>query len=205
MANRLSGLTILGLIGLSLTVGCAPTAPLNHYTLSNLAVQGQRAVEASRSFPQSISLGPLTLAEIVDRPELVVRANAHRVVISETHRWAGPLKTEIARVLADSLAHLLDSRPVLLYPQRGAEQADVRVLVDVQRFESILGKAAMVDAIWTIHWKNGTQETHHAHVQETVADESYDALVAAHNRALLTISQGIASTIRDGGMAAPLR
>jgi uncharacterized lipoprotein YmbA len=142
---------------------------------------------------------------MVDRPELVVRANAHRVVISETHRWAGPLKTEIARVLADALAHLLNSRAVFIYPQRGAEQAGIRVSVDVQRFESILGKTAIVDALWTIRWKDGRERTNQARVQETVTDESYEALVAAHSRALLTVSQGIASTIRDGGIAAPLR
>ncbi len=203
MINNLSRLAIAGLAGLVLTTSCAPSVTLHHYILSSHAVRDHGSVQPD-AFARSIGLGPFTLPEIVDRPQLVLRTSEHRVVLTEAHRWAGPLKAEIARVLADNLAHLLGNPLVLSYPQRGAEHADVRVSVDIQRFESILGKTATIDAIWTISRKNGALQTKRTYVQETLADESYDALVAAHSRALMTVSQDIASTIQVGGVAAPL-
>ena len=204
MINSLSRLAIFGLAGFALTTGCTPSVMLNHYTLSSHAVHDRGGAQPE-AVTRSIGLGPLTLPDMVDRPQLVLRTSAHRVVLTETHRWAGPLKTEIARVLADNLATLLGSRSIPSYPQRGAERADVRVSVDIQRFESILGKSATIDAIWTVQWTDGTQRTDRAQVQEPVPDESYDALVAAHSRALLTISQDIALTIRGNDKAAPIR
>ena len=203
MISRLPGLVVLGLVGLVLTTGCTPSVTLNHYTLSSHAIRDGKAPQSEASTP-SIGVGLITLPEMVDRPQLILRTSEHRIVLAETHRWAGPLKTEIARVLADNLATLLGHRSVSFYPQRGAEHADVRVSVDVQRFESILGKTATIAAIWTVQWANGTQRTDSASVQETVSDESYDALVAAHSRALLTISQNIASAIQGGGGTTPL-
>lgn len=203
MISRLPGLVVLGLVGLVLTTGCTPSVTLNHYTLSSHAIRDSKTPQ-TEAFAQSVGLGPVTLPEMVDRPQLVLRTSAHRVVLAETHRWAGPLRIELARVLADNLAALLGSRSIPSYPQRGAEHADVRVSVDVQRFESILGKTATIAAIWTVQWANGTQRTDSASVQEPISDESYDALVAAHSRALMTLSQNIASTIRGGASPRPL-
>ncbi|HMS83857.1 MAG TPA: PqiC family protein [Nitrospira sp.] len=203
MISSLSRLAIAGLAGLVVTAGCASSVTINHYMLSSHVARDRGGIQPD-TFAPSIGLGPLTLPDMVDRPQLVLRTSEHRVVLAETHRWAGPLKTEIARVLAENLAHLLGSRSILSYPQRGAERADVRLSVDVQRFESILGKTATIDAIWTVQWTDGKQRTDRTHVQETVSDESYDALVAAHSRALLTVSHGIASTIREGDQATSL-
>ena len=198
-----SRLAIAGLAGLVLMTGCASPGTLNHYTLSSHAIRDSKTPQ-TEAFAQSVGLGPVTLPEMVDRPQLVLRTSAHRVVLAETHRWAGPLKIELARVLADNLTALLGSRSIPSYPQRGADHAEVRVSVDVQRFESILGKTAAIDAVWTVHWANGTQRTDSASVQEPVSDESYDALVAAHSRALITLSKNIASTIRGGTSPRPL-
>ena len=203
MISCLPRLAIVGLAGFALTTGCASPVALSHYTLSSHSIRDGKAPQSEAS-TQSIGVGPITLPDMVDRPQLVLRTSEHRIVLAEAHRWAGPLRTEIARVLAENLAALLGYRSVSFYPQRGAEHADMRVSLDVQRFESILGKTATIAAIWTVSWANGTQRTESASVQETVADESYEALVAAHSRALLTISQAIASAIQGGRGTTPL-
>ncbi|MDH4080273.1 MAG: PqiC family protein [Nitrospira sp.] len=202
MISNLPQLAIAGLASLVLTTGCASSVTLNHYTLSSQAIR-DRGGPQPEAFAQSVGLGPVTLPDMVDRPQLVLRTSEHRVILAGSHRWAGPLKTEFARVLADNLVHLLSTRAIFSYPQHGAEHADVRVSVNVQHFESVLGKTATIDAIWTVRLVDGTQRTDRASVQEAVSDGSYDALVAAHSRALLTISQNIASTIRGGTAATP--
>lgn len=202
MISNLPRFASAGLAGLLLTAGCASSVTLNHYTLSSQAVR-DRGGPQLEAFAQSVGLGPITLPNMVDRPQLVIRTSEHRVVLAETHRWAGPLKAELARVLADNLAVLLGTQSISFYPQRGAEHADIRVSIDVQRFESILGQSATIDAIWTIRWVDGTQRTDRASIQEAVSDRSYDALIAAHSRALMVISQAIASTVRGSAAATP--
>jgi len=202
MISCLLRLAVAGLTGLVLTTGCTPSVTLNHYTLSSHSIRDGKAPQ-SEALTQSIGVGPITLPDMVDRPQLVLRTSEHRVVLAEMHHWAGPLKAELVRVLADNLAALLGTRSIFSYPQRGTEHADVRVSVDVQRFDSILGKTAAIEATWTVRWTDGTQQTDRASVQEAVSDESYDSLVAAHSRALMTISQAIASTIRRGAAAIP--
>lgn len=145
----------------------------------------------------SVGLGPITLPEIIDRPQLVVRTNTNRVVVADTHRWAGLLKNEIPRVIAENLSQILGSANIRYYPQHGSDTAEARIYVDIQRFESVLGKTATIDAIWTIQ-RAGSKEqrTDSTHVQEPVPDESYDAVVAAYGRAIFAVSQAIASTLQ---------
>ena len=66
-----------------------------------------------------------------------------------------PLKSEIARVIADNLAEALGTVRVWSYTQTGPANPDYRVLVDVQRFDSTLDDAVAIDALWTIRLAAG--------------------------------------------------
>jgi uncharacterized lipoprotein YmbA len=142
-------------------------------------------------------VGPITLPEVVDRPQFVLRAGPNEVTIVELHRWAGPLKSEISRSIADNLAADLNVKRVAAYPQNAGDNADYRVLIDIQRFDSTLGESVMIDALWTIrHASDGVTRTGRSSARESSGGGNYDALVAAHSRALATISREIAEAIR---------
>ncbi len=69
--------------------------------------------------------------------------------------------------------------------------------IEVQRFESTPGDSAMLDAAWLVRRaKDGKIETGRTTVREPVAQKGYDALVAAHSRAIGRLSQDIANTLR---------
>jgi uncharacterized lipoprotein YmbA len=133
----------------------------------------------------------------VDRPQLVVRVAANRVDILETRRWAEPLKSEIPRLIAENLGLLLESGRVTSYLQHTGVDADYRVLVDIQRFESSPGGVVTVEAVWSLRRAvGGTPKAGHSLVRETVGAEGYDPLVAAYGRALLNVSRDLAQEIR---------
>ena len=72
-----------------------------------------------------------------------------------------------------------------------------RVTIDVQRFESVAGQDAMLDAVWTVHKKAGGQtRSGRTIVTEPVQGDGFDALAAAHSRALAKLSGEIATAIR---------
>jgi uncharacterized protein len=175
-----------------LAASCASSPQTSYYTL-DVGTLPPAAAGAN----YSIVVGPVTLPETVDRPQLVVRASPSRVGILENHRWAEPLKTEIPRVIAANLARDLKTARVAGYPQYTLANPDFTVLLDVQRFESALGDAVTIDALWTIRRAAGSDtRSGRSIVRESAAGSDYDALVAAHGRALARISAEIAEGVR---------
>lgn len=178
---------------LTVLFGCTAASPnVKYYTLN-----APPYPEAGGAAGTVILLGPLTLPEIVDRVQLVVRSGDNRVKIIETSRWAQPLKSELSRALAANLARAIGTQRVFLAGQGITVEPDFRVSVDVLRFESWLGNDAIIEVLWTIRRKGGVL-TGRSIAQEKVGGADHDLLVAAYGRALEHISHEIADAIRSG-------
>ncbi len=183
-------LALTALVAAAILSGCAASPKVNFYTLS---APSYPEAHKDGSFRPSIVLGPVTLPETVDRPQLVVRTGENQVEIAEARRWAQPLKDEAARVLAANLAHHMDTLKVSLYGQGAVGEPDIRVAVDILRFDSRLGSNVTIEALWTIRRKGSSAPlAGHSIVNETVQGDDYASLPAAHGRALARISKGIA-------------
>ena len=170
---------------------CA-SAPSRFYTLRSTAVAGGDELR-----DVSVLVGPVTVPASVDRPELVVQASPNRVVLEEFDRWAGPLDESIARTVAGDLAALLGTSRVAAGPLANFAPA-YRVTIDVQRFDSVPGVAAVVEAVWVVHEMagGGRTRTGQTTAREAVAGAELEALVAAHSRALAVLSSDVAAAIR---------
>jgi uncharacterized lipoprotein YmbA len=193
MITRQFIICITALFFSAILTGCSRSPQVSFYTLGGAA--GVTTVNPSKSAP-SVMVANLTLPDLVDRPQLVERVNGNRVEILETHRWAEPLKNSILRLLAENLASQLGSNLVTAYPQNPASEPDYRVVVDIQRFES-MGNTVSVDATWSIRrTPTGTAKTGRSQMRESRGKEGYEALAAAYNRAIVSISNEIAGTIR---------
>jgi uncharacterized lipoprotein YmbA len=171
------------LVMTALLGGCSSSPKPSFYTLSSEAVP---MADAKATY--SVAVGPLSLPGMLDRPQMVVRVDANRVEIDEFHRWAGPLQQDLTRVILTS-------------SQAGAGDADYRVAVDVQRFDTAPGSGVTIEAAWTIRRKGGSFKSGHTVAEEPVATKDFDALVAAHSRALVRISRDIAQGVQT--LAAP--
>ena len=178
-------------------IGCASSPSETYYTLSaGAAVNGSTSATSKSAY--SIAVGPITLPEVVDRPQMVLRAGPNQVSIVELHRWAGQLRNEVSRVIADNLAADLNVKWVAAYPQSAGDHADYHVLVDIQRFDSTMGESVAIDALWTVkRASDGALRTARSTALESSSGGTYEAMVAAHSRALATISREIAEAIRS--------
>lgn len=174
--------------------GCSRSPRVTFYTLEPAAPVEARSATAA---DPSIAVGPVTLPEVVDRPQLVVRVAANRVEILEAQRWAEPLKSEIPRLVAENLGRLLGSSRVSSHLQHAGGNADYRVLLDIRRFEAAPGESVTVEAAWSLRrTAGGAAKTGRSLVREPVGTNDYDALVAAYGRALLAVSADLAGAIR---------
>jgi uncharacterized lipoprotein YmbA len=139
----------------------------------------------------------------VDRPEIVVTVGANEVWLDEFNRWASPLADAIAVATAENLrAQLATSRATSLV--QSAVEADYRVSIEVQRFESAPGSAALLDAVFTVRrTADARTSTGRTTARETPSDKSYEALAAAHSRALSRLAGDIAAATRAFPAQAP--
>jgi len=183
----------------SATASAAPVptpAPASAVTASAPAV----TAPASPMAAASVVVGPVTLPELVDRPQLVVRVAPNRVAILESERWAEPLRSQIPRVIAEDLGRLLGSSRVASHLQHAGTEAGYRVLLDIERFEASPGEAVSVEAVWSLRRAaGGVPLAGRSRVREAAKGEGYDALVAAYGRALLAVSADLARAIGSEG------
>jgi len=186
----------------ALTAGCA-SPPSRFYTLSSTLASGPPSLlpalprSPSQSGGLSVAVGPVSIPAQVDRPEIVVSAGPNQVRLDEFNRWAAPLADNIARAVAANLSVLLGTPRVTLFPQTSGADAAYRVSIEVQGFESAPGEAATLDAVWSLRrTQDGRSETGRTRVREPAAGAGYDALAAAHSRALAALSRDIADALR---------
>jgi uncharacterized lipoprotein YmbA len=179
------------LVAIVCLAACGTPPQERFFTLSSDVAP--RAAPAAGK-PISIVVGPVTVPDAVDRPQLVLRNGANRVDIVEQARWAAPLKNEIPRVVAEELAALIEGATTATYVQRASGEADYRVMIDVQRFDTTPGVGAAVQGLWSVRPRNGAAVTGRSAATES-AGSDYESLVAAHSRALAKVSGDIAAAI----------
>ena len=187
----------LYLVLLALLTACGTSPAPRYYTLDPLGATGVSPVAQAAADAPSVWVGPVSLPESVDRPQLVVRLAPNRVAILDQHRWAEPLGSAISRAIAADLSTLLGGARVSAEAQHAAAGAQVRVLVDVQRFESVPGQGVTIEALWSVRrTAEAEPQRGHSLLSESVSGPDYEALAAAHARALVALSRDIAQAIR---------
>jgi uncharacterized lipoprotein YmbA len=146
----------------------------------------------------SIGVGPMGIPKYLDRPQIVTRAGGSKLELAEFDKWAGSLKDDISRVLAENLSVLLSTDRVVTFPWRGPGRIDYQVRGDIIRFDGELGKSASLIVRWMV--LGGEQKTpllmRKSSLTEPAEGGSYDALVLAQSRVLESLSKEIAEEIK---------
>jgi hypothetical protein len=177
--------------------GCA-SPPSHFYTLSRTATPVATASKLS------VVVGPVSIPAIVDLPQIVVNTGPNQVTLDEYNRWASPLQNNISRVVAENLVAILGASRVSLFQQSLNADADYRVAIEVQSFDSVPGEAATLDAVWIVRrTRDGKADTGRTTVREPAQEKGYAAIAAAHSRALARLSQDVADVIRVQDRVAP--
>lgn len=183
-----------GCLLLLLALGaCAAPATIRYYTLSGPA--GRLAPSATPGY--RVAIGPVSVPEALDRPQLVLRVAPERYAIADDERWSEALKREIPRVLAQEVARRLPAARVATNFQYGGQDADYRVWIDVLQFESVPGQSATLEAAWSVRNRAGLR-LHEARsvLLEQVHEPGVDALVSAHAKALAALGGEIAAAVQ---------
>ena len=187
-------LRIVRLISIAIVViaacDCSST-PARFYTLDSTA-----SPDGAPAAHMAVAVGPVTVPASVDQPEFVVQVASNRVELDEFNRWAAPLNDSIARAVAGDLAVLLGTPDVATSPMANFVPT-YSVTINVQRFESTRNQGVLLDAVWAVYrTTGGVMRSGRTVAREGAEGDSYDALAAAHSRALARMSGDIAAAIR---------
>lgn len=206
MRHRVQVFTLFMLGASLLAWGCA-SQPARFYLLSARPNTGAMSMGASGMPGPTIGVGPVTLPRYTDRPQIVTRTGSYELQLAEFERWAEGLDTNFARVLADNLALQLPGSRVLVSPWPRATALDSQIVVDVTHFLSQVGGESLLIADWTLLKGEGSQalSVGKSRLSVPAGGQDYASIVAAMSQTVASLSQEIATAIRELGPSASRR
>ncbi len=178
--------------------GCTSSPSSRFYILSSLATPGPETKPLSDERCLSLGVGPIKIPDYLDRPQIITRVAQDEFALAEFDRWAGSLKDNLTRVLADNLSVLLCTKTISLFPWVGGIPIDYRIEMEVIRMDGSLGGNVSLEAWWIIFSGDKRQIllTKRSNVMEATGGKDYKSLVSAQSRALEKLSREIAEAIR---------
>lgn len=184
--------------GAALLLGaCAHTPESRFFTLSAATPDDmtQTQTPLASGAPLLIEVLPVNIPGQVARPQIVATNGAGDVTLQEYDRWASPLADEIGGALSRSLTGALGAIDSYRTPHPAGATV-YRITVNVQRFESVPGERAAIDAVWSVvRSGDALTLTCRSTASEPVA-AGYDNLTAGHRKALARIAADIAQGVR---------
>lgn len=175
---------------------CASSPPTNFYTLESQSRPPATATSAIAKKPL-IGIGPLSLPALLDRKQIVTRTEDNSIQLAEFDQWAAPLKDNVIAVLSENISILQPNAIVRAYPWSIYGNVDYRVIIDITRFDTQLGKWVNLEASWVIMEETTLAIISNGQVklQSPLNDASYNTVVQELSKLLGEFSQQISLSL----------
>lgn len=172
--------------------GCATRGETRYYLMSPVAP----ARTEGAPLDLSLGVGPLTLADYLQRSNLVTRESSSRVRVAPDHKWGAALDSHLAEVLAEDLRMRLGLAGVHVYPWQPATRLDYQLAIDIRRFMHDQD-AVYLDAHWQLLGRAGGKTLDgFSRIREPAATD-YDEVVNGMSRAVSRLADDIATRLRQ--------
>ncbi len=170
--------------------GCVGTSPPTRF----YALETTAPTPLAPRPDLALGLGPVSLPDALDRPQILVRAEPYRRELAEFDRWVGDLRGNLTRVLALRLQGLLGTDRVYTHPWPRQRAVDAQVQVEVQSFEGTPGGTVELRGTWVLLDAEGRRELYLAPfaLSAQAAGGDYRGLVAAMSGLAEALAEQIA-------------
>lgn len=186
------GALVIGIVaGISLA-GCTGSEKSNFYLLDPL-VRFSPTPTHNDSVDISLGIGPVTIPEYLNRPQIVTRSSPYEIDIAEFDRWAETLDTSIPRVIAENLSVLLATDRISFYPWQ-KKTPEYQLLIEIIQFDGSLPGNVEFSARWTL-LKGGLETRIYRKMftdKKPIAGQGYPGLVSAMSFVLYDLSRELA-------------
>jgi len=186
---------------LILLSGCGSSSSTRLYVLRSWSdpMDKKELQPSDREHCVSIGIGPVRIADYLDRPQIVTRVTPDEIKVAEFDQWAEPLEQNISRVLADNLSALICTKVVVVFPWNTSVPLDYQVEVKINRLDGNLGGNSTLEAQWVAFGLRGSKHLLAAKklsFTEPTGGQDYQALVSSESRTLRELSRNIAETLK---------
>ena len=165
-----------------LLCACSHSPRKNYFILNATAVNSEK--HSNEEIDQLIGIGPIEIADYIDRLPILYTQSDNTLVIAENDYWAEPLNKGIARVIADNLGALNPKRSFTNFPWRMDNKPTYSLRLQVHNL-SCNSKEASIDASWELInniTKISLQRRHF--IRSVPAQANPKALTQAYNKLL---------------------
>lgn len=183
-----------------LLAGCRGGTPKTEfYTLSAISKTPANTDAVAARQRVSVGVGPVSIPEVLDRPQIVTRTSPHKLHIDEFHRWAGSLEKDFARVVAENISLMLPAEQVAVYPWDIGFKPNYQVILDIRHFEGRQSQDVLLEVFWTLIdlQKGKTLLVKKSVITEPLPDETYEGLVVTQSKAIASLSSIIVKEISN--------
>ncbi len=193
---------LIGGILISILSACTGTSPkTSFYTLSASETHVNPGGSQEQQLNVAIGIGPISLVDPINGPQLVTRNSEGNLQPAEFHRWSGSLADNFAAVLADEVAGLLGNKDVYAYPWISGLHPVYQIKINLRQFEGELRHEATLKADWLLIDKTGQRigTVKRTVLIEPVQGKSHADLVTALERNVAKLAIEIADLLRSCG------
>lgn len=186
-------LAIITLSALVLT-SCGRSKPSNFYVLTPMSPKRTQVFRKHLN----IGVGPVSLAQYLNKPEIVTRKNNNQLALAEFHRWGESLDSNITRVIGENITAQMPGSHAFNYPWTAQTPVDYQVIVDVRRFEMNEKDHCILKAQWSIYKKNSSKAllTHsRRYTIRTQHETDYRHIAVLMSRNLFRMSNDITADL----------
>ena len=178
--------------------GGSQTPPTRYFVLNSLHTAENKKQPVTELKGAIVVVGPLTLTQVLDRPQILIRQSNNEIRVSDLDRWAEPLQENLIRVVVDNLSVLLSSGSVIRFPPARTIPVTYQIIIEVTRFDGNPKEQVMLRARWTILGDKGDTVLLE---QESVLNELSNGdttaeMVSAQSRLVAKFSRDIAEAIK---------
>jgi len=194
-----SAVLLTFMLALSGCFGGGSQAPATKYYVLNSLYTAENETQPVTDLKEAIVvIGPLTLSQVLDRPQIVIRHSDNEIRIADLDRWAEPLHENLIRAVIDNLAVLLSSGSVIKFPPAGSIPVAYQVIIDVSRFDGDPEDEVVLRARWAILGDNGETVLlkQQSVLNESTKGDTIAEMVAAQSRLVATLSRNIAEALK---------
>jgi uncharacterized protein len=143
--------TLFSLMCVWTIAGCASHEQEHFYTVSAADEGGAASATASDATGRPlVRVARLALPELINRPQLVLRAGEHEVRILEGERWAGPLADDLTRELLAALRRADSGADYVAADAPRSEDAVRQIDAQIDALDASPGGAIHLRANWVL-------------------------------------------------------
>lgn len=172
--------------------GCSLVTPSEFYQLQ---APGEAVVSTHQE--TAVLLGPVKLADYLQREQIMQRQSDGRLNASRNGRWAGNLEDEVGQLLLRQLAMRLGSSHVALYPDRIGVKPGAQIVLSISRLDSGEDEPAVLEAQWRLLDADGEVRNSKVLTLQAEHEEELASQVRAQSDLLVQLSEQLAEAVRQ--------